>query len=182
MQPHGWQPTRLPHPWESPGKNTAHSSRYKSHLSYIHPFQSILFHWLLKCWCWLLPSPVLSLPIFLDSWTSHSKFLCNNALYSIRSCYHHQSHPQLGVVFALAPSLHSFWNYFSTFSSSILGTYWPGEFSFQCPPFAFSYCKWGSQGRNAEVVCHSLLQGTTFCQTSPPWPVCPEWPFITSLS
>ena len=22
MQPHGWQPTRLPHPWDSPGKNT----------------------------------------------------------------------------------------------------------------------------------------------------------------
>ena len=27
---------------------------------------------------------------------------------------HHQSHPQLGIVFALAPSLHSFWSYFST--------------------------------------------------------------------
>ena len=22
MWPHGWQPTRLPHPWDSPGKNT----------------------------------------------------------------------------------------------------------------------------------------------------------------
>ena len=28
--------------------------------------------------------------------------------------------------------------------------------------FAFSYCSWGSQG-NTEVVCHSLLQWTTFC-------------------
>ena len=28
----------------------------------------------------------------------------------------------------------------------------------------------GSQGKNMEVVCHSLLQWTTFCQTSPPWP------------
>ena len=36
--------------------------------------------------------------------------------------------------------------------------------------FAFSYCSWGSQGKNTEVVCHSLLQGTIFCQTSPPWP------------
>ena len=35
--------------------------------------------------------------------------------------------------------------------------------------FAFSYCSWGSQGKNTEVVCHSLLQWTTFCQTSPPW-------------
>ena len=34
--------------------------------------------------------------------------------------------------------------------------------------FAFSYCSWGSQGKNAEVVCHSLLQWTTFCQNSPP--------------
>ena len=33
-----------------------------------------------------------------------------------------------------------------------------------------SYCPWGSQGKNTEVVCHSLLQGTTLCQTSPPWP------------
>ena len=35
--------------------------------------------------------------------------------------------------------------------------------------FAFSYCSWGSQGKNTEVFCHSLLQWTTFCQTSPPW-------------
>ena len=41
--------------------------------------------------------------------------------------------------------------------------------------FAFSYCSWGSQGKNIEVVCHSLLQWTTFCQTSPPWPVCLGW-------
>ena len=29
------------------------------------------------------------------------------------------------------------------------------------------YCSWGSQGKN-EVVYHSLLQWTTFCQNSPP--------------
>ena len=34
--------------------------------------------------------------------------------------------------------------------------------------FAFSYSSWDSQGKNTEVVCHSLLQWTTFCQTSPP--------------
>ena len=32
--------------------------------------------------------------------------------------------------------------------------------------FAFSYCSWGSQGKNTEVVCHSLLQWTMFSQTS----------------
>ena len=31
--------------------------------------------------------------------------------------------------------------------------------------FAFSYYSWGSQGKKTEVVCHSLLQWTTFCQT-----------------
>ena len=36
--------------------------------------------------------------------------------------------------------------------------------------FAFSSYSWGSQGKNTEVVCHSLLQWTTYCQTSPPWP------------
>ena len=40
----------------------------------------------------------------------------------------------LGVVFALAPSLHSSGVISPLFSSSILGTYWPGEF-FQCHIF-----------------------------------------------
>ena len=48
--------------------------------------------------------------------------------------------------------------------------------------FAFSYCPWGSQSKNTEGVCHSLLQGTTFCQTSPPWPICLGWPHTAWLS
>ena len=32
--------------------------------------------------------------------------------------------------------------------------------------FAFSYYSWGSQGKNIEVVCHSLLQWTTFYQVT----------------
>ena len=48
--------------------------------------------------------------------------------------------------------------------------------------FAFSYCSWGSQGKNSEAVCHSLLQWTTFCQTSPPWPVHLGWPHTAWLS
>ena len=27
---------------------------------------------------------------------------------------------------------------------------------------------WGFQGKNTKAVCHSLLQWTTLCQTSPP--------------
>ena len=44
--------------------------------------------------------------------------------------------------------------------------------------FVFSHCSWGSQGKNTEVVCHSLFQWTTFCQTSPPWPDCLGWPHM----
>ena len=60
-----------------------------------------------------------NLPSFSDlaaaaAWTLHSRFLFSLALYSIALYFHHQSHPQLGVVFALAPSLHSFWSFFST--------------------------------------------------------------------
>ena len=35
--------------------------------SQIHPFQSILVHWYVKCRCSLLPSPVWPLPMCLDS-------------------------------------------------------------------------------------------------------------------
>ena len=46
--------------------------------------------------------------------------------------------------------------------------------------FAFSYCPWGSQDKNAEVVCHSLLQWTTFYQNSWMWPIHLGW-LIVSL-
>ena len=111
----------------------------------------------------------------------HSRILCNIVLYSIRVCFHPQSHPQLGIVFALAPSLHSFWRSFSTFFQLYIGhlLIWGVHLSVHL--FAFSCCSWGSQGKNTEVFCHSLLQWTTFCQNSPPWPVCLGWPYITWL-
>ena len=46
----------------------------------------------------------------------------------------------------------------------------------------FLYCSWGSQDRNTEVVCHSLLQWTTVCQNSPPRPVHRGWPYMAWLS
>ena len=57
-----------------------------------------------------------------------------------------------------------------------------GSSSFSSYLFAFSYCSWGSQGKNTEVVCHSLLQWITFCQTSPPWPVHLGWPHAAWLT
>ena len=47
--------------------------------------------------------------------------------------------------------------------------------------FAFSSCSCSSQGKNTEVVCHPLLQWTTFCQTFPSWPVL-GWPQRAWLS
>ena len=40
--------------------------------------------------------------------------------------------------------------------------------------FVFSYCSWGSQGKNTEVVCHSLFQWTN----CPPWPIQAKWTSI----
>ena len=60
------------------------------------------------------------------------------------------------------------------------GAYWVptdlGSSSFSVYLFTFSYCSWDSQGKNTEVVCHSLLQWTMVCQNSPPWPVHLGWP------
>ena len=47
--------------------------------------------------------------------------------------------------------------------------------------FAFSYCSWGSQGKNTEVACHSLLQWITFYQNSPPCLVHLGWPYMAWL-
>ena len=66
-------------------------------------------------------------------------------------------------------------------SSSILDTYWPGEFVFQCPIFLPFHTVHGSQGKSTEAVCHSLLQWTTFCQNSPPWPIRLGWPYTAWL-
>ena len=64
--------------------------------------------------------------------------------------------------------------------------YWaptdPGSSSFTILSFCLSYCTWDSQGKNTEVVFHSFLQWTTFCQTSPPWPTRLGWPHMTWLS
>ena len=73
-----------------------------------------------------------SLPWFMDL-----IFLCNIALYSVRLYFHHQSHPQM-VLFLLWLHVFTLSGNISppTFSIiSILGTYWPGEFIFQCPVF-----------------------------------------------
>ena len=88
-----------------------------------------------------------------------------------------------GCCFCFNSIPHSFWSYFSTDLQQHIGQLptWgvPLSVSYH---FAFSYCSWGSQGKNTEVVCHSLLQWTTFCQISPPWLVRLRWPHTAWLS
>ena len=100
-----------------------------------------------------------------------------------QTCFYYQSHPPPGVVISLAPSLHSFWSYFSTDLKYHIGHLLTWEINLSVSYLsAFSYCSWDSQGKNTEEVCHSLLQWTTFCQTSPPWPICFGWPHMAWLS
>ena len=56
-----------------------------------------------------------------------------------------------------------------------------GSSSFSVLSFCLFLLFMGSQGKNTEVVCHSLLQWTTFCQTSLPWPVRLGWPYMAWL-
>ena len=45
---------------------------------------------------------------YRDSCSNDNRYIYNNnsALYSFWLYFHHQSHPQMGIVFALAPCLH----------------------------------------------------------------------------
>ena len=82
------------------------------------------------------------------------------------------------------------------FLHSSPGTYWAptnlgrgvgvGRSSFSVISFCLFILFMGFQGKNVEVVCHFLLQWTTFCQNFPPWPIHLGWPymawFVVSLS
>ena len=102
---------------------------------------SILFHWFLICWYLFLQSPAWSHPVYLDSWNLHSRFLCNIALCSTQLCFHHQTHPQLNAISALAQLLHSLGTIssFLLFPSSMLDTFRRGELIFQCRVFLSFY-------------------------------------------
>ena len=66
-------------------------------------------------------------------------------------------------------------------SCSILGTYRLEEFLFQYPIILPFHTVHGVLKARI-LVCHSLLQWTTFCQTSPPWPACLGLPHMAWLS
>ena len=108
--------------------------------------------------------------------SKHSWFLCNIVLYNIRLYFHHQTHPWLSIIPALPQLLHfsgAVSNCPLLFPSSILDTFWPGGCHIFL--FSFSYCSWGSHCKKTDIVCHSCLQLTVFCQNSLPWSVHLEW-------
>ena len=66
------------------------------------------------------------------------------------------------------------------FFSNILGTYWLGEFIFQCPISLPFHTVHGVL--KAGILKWFLLQWTSFCQNSLPWPVHLGWPYTAWLS
>ena len=57
-----------------------------------------------------------------------------------------------------------------------------GSSSFSILSFCLFILWMGFSKQETEVVCHYLLQWTTFCQTSPPWPTHLGWPHTAWLS
>ena len=118
-----------------------------------------------------LPSPVWPLPIALDSWAWHSRFLWNIVLYSIGLDFHHQTLPQLGIVSAQKGSASSF--FLELFLRSSPVAYWAPtnlkSSSFHVISFCLFILFMGFSRQEYWRGLCSLLQWTTFCQNSPPW-------------
>ena len=66
-------------------------------------------------------------------------------------------------------------------SSSIFGTYGPGDFIFQGPIFLSFILFMGFSRQEYWSGLPFPSQWTTFCQTSPPWPVHLGWPHMAWL-
>ena len=121
-----------------------------------------------------------NLPWFMDLTFQVPMQYCS---YSIRPCFYHQSHPQLGNSFCFGSIPLFFLELFLHWSPV---AYWtPTNLGSSCFSI-LSFClfilfMWFSSN-NTEVVCHSLLQWTTFSQTSPPWPVHLGWPHMAWLN
>ena len=62
-----------------------------------------------------------------------------------------------------------------------LGTTDLGSSSFSVLFFCLFMLFMGLLSKNTEVVCHSLLQWSMFCQNSPPWPIHLGWPSMAWL-
>ena len=69
------------------------------------------------------------------------------------------------------------------FSISILGTYWPEEFIFQCHIFLpFHTVNGALKARMLKWFSIAFFSGPLkFCQNSPQWPVHLGWPYMAHL-
>ena len=106
-------------------------------------------------------------------------------LYGFGLYFHHQTHPQLSVVSALAHLLRSSMELVIALFSTpdILDTFQPGGLIFWCHLFLLFHIVLGfSWQEYCGVGCHSPLQWTTFCQYSLLWPVRLGWPCTAWLS
>ena len=64
--------------------------------------------------------------------------------------------------------------------ASALASVLPKSIQGWFPLGSTGYSSWGSQGKNIEVVCHSLLQWTRFCQLSTM--TCSSWVALHSMA
>ena len=148
---------------------------------------SILVRWFLKCQCSLLPSSVYHFQFALI----HGPNIPGSYVYCFlqhRTLLPSPVTPTTGCCICFG-SISSF--FLELFPHWFPVAYWTplptwGVHLSVSYLFAFSYGLSGSKGKNTEVFCHSLLQWTTFCGNSPPWPIHLEWPhtawLIDSLS
>ena len=101
----------------------------------------------------ILSSPVWPLPIYLDSQTQHSYAILLPTASDFTSI---TSHIHNWALFLLWLHLFILSELFLHFSPA---AYWApthlGSSSFSVIFFAFSYCSWGSQGKNTEVASPS---------------------------
>ena len=154
---------------------------FKNLRDQIHPFQSILVHWFLNVdihSCHLLfayfqftlihvlniPGSYAVLSFAAPGFTSISSHIHNWALFSLWL----HAFILSGIISPL-------------FSSSIWAPTDLRSSSFSVISFGQFILFMRSQGKNTEVVCHSLLHWTTFCQNSPPWPTHLGWPYLAWL-
>ena len=71
VRPHRRQPTRLPHPWDSPGKNTGVGCHFLLHYIYLYLLKTMCSHQHMKILAFFFPIIVipflLSNTLYLDS-------------------------------------------------------------------------------------------------------------------
>ena len=135
---HGLQPSRPLHPWDFPGKSTGVGCH------------CLLCHWLLRCWCSLLPSPVFQVQFTLihgpNTPGSYLIFFFTASEFTFTTRHIHN-----WALFPLWPSLFILsGDIFSTLPSGVLDTYQHGGSSSSVIQFAFSFCLQGSLGKKLE--------------------------------